>query len=137
MVKEHQLLSQVFDCHCGPYGIVLNDDAVSCMQESRDSQGNTGMINIHTSTLPESIVATNPQCYSNPDMVCDAINRARKLINREGLHFVEHILLRPHCEEDCDCRLTPCANEFDLCELPYWKDNDEEDPCDKKGGRLF
>ncbi len=71
----------------------------------------------------------NPQCYTSPKMVCDAIERSKRLINAEGLHLVEHILLRPHCDNgDCDCiiptcdRVTPCDFEWVL---------PDDDPCEE------
>ncbi len=55
--------------------------------------------------LPENIIAYNPQHYTTPDMVCAAIERSKDCINSEGLHVVEHVLLRPRCEEDYQCNL--------------------------------
>ena len=36
-------------------------------------------------------------------MACDAIARAKRLINDEGLHLAEHILLRPQTADECQC----------------------------------
>jgi hypothetical protein len=57
-----------FDCSCYSYGIALltNDD----------------------------IIAKGPQRYLNTETVCEAIARAKLLINCEGAYLVEHILLR-------------------------------------------
>ncbi|MFT3910809.1 MAG: hypothetical protein QM737_15435 [Ferruginibacter sp.] len=121
-VKDIHFYRQVFDCHCGPYEILLHDDSSNCMCEEAEV----------TYDKPTHIVAVNPQCYTNPDIVCAAVKRAKKLINPEGVHLIEHILLRPHCKEDCDSRLIQCSNKFDLCKLPYWKDNDANDPCDQR-----
>jgi hypothetical protein len=88
------------------------------------------------------IVAFNPQPYNNALVACEAVERAKKLINSEGLHLVEHILLRPRCIEDCDCKNFPssCYNESDsnaidkqksknsICHFP-WKPGGEPDPC--------
>jgi hypothetical protein len=77
----------------------------------------------------------NPQCYPSAEIVCDAVERAKRLINIEGLQMVEHILLRPQCIEDCDCRILPCElrtdtyNKLDDCKFE-WKDYDD-DPCNK------
>ena len=83
------------------------------------------------------IVAFNPQFYSNPDMACDAVARSKKLINSEGLHLVEHILLRPRCPDekgnyaecDCDGLPRPCIDKADLCHF-QWKPGGEIDPCE-------
>lgn len=99
----------VFDCTCGSYGIEL--------QQEKD------------------IVAYNPQCYSTPQMTCEAVERTKYAINAEGLHLVEHILLRPHCEEDCNCRGENCQNVFDQCEFPNWKRSDN--PCEKRKDICF
>ncbi|MFM9908573.1 MAG: hypothetical protein ACKVOW_04455, partial [Chitinophagaceae bacterium] len=77
------------------------------------------------------IVAYNPQCYPTPQMACDAAERAKELINDEGLHVIEHILLRPHCIEECECKLPVCNNEFDKCKFPYWK-KPSLDPCEEE-----
>jgi hypothetical protein len=83
-----------------------------------------------------AIIAYNPQCYTSADMACKAVDRAKVLINSEGLHIVEHILLRPHCADDCECRLRPCGNEFGDCEFPHWK-RPTEDPCDDERAVCF
>lgn len=64
-----------FDDVCYSYGIAMQTDA--------------------------DIVAINPQNYSSTEMACDAVERSRKLINREGLYLTEHILLRPRAENGC------------------------------------
>src|SRR5262249_46325025 len=110
------------------YGILLHSETFGCVQDL--APGYKAQTNIYNVTAPSPVVAVNPQCYDNPDMACDAIKRAKELINRQGLHLAEHILLRPRCEEDCECRIEPCPNPFDKCEFPFWKDNDEEDICD-------
>jgi len=112
----------VFDCVCSSYGIALH-------------LGNTSVLEIqNTNSYNEArahseIVAFNPQCYSTPEMVCDAVGRAKRLINSEGLHLVEHILLRPRCKEDCDCEQYKkhCDNKTN-CNNFTWKDPDD-DPC--------
>ncbi|HEY2721160.1 MAG TPA: hypothetical protein VGI82_05525, partial [Chitinophagaceae bacterium] len=60
----------------------------------------------------------------------EAIKRAKRLINAEGLHLVEHILLRPRCPEDCDncdcMHATPCNETH--CSFE-WQPADKDDPC--------
>src|SRR5690606_12401747 len=90
------------------------------------------------------IVAINPQRYQSSAIACEATERAQKLVNSEGLHLVEHILLRPRCKnsdhiyEDCDCPYLPgpCIdmpdpngeNQGDICHF-QWKPGGDEDPC--------
>ncbi|HLK27339.1 MAG TPA: hypothetical protein VKT28_02070 [Puia sp.] len=77
----------------------------------------------------EDIIAVNPQSYITDGAVCDAISRSKKLINAEGLHVVEHILLRPRSNkdcDDCDCLKSTC-NET-LCKF-VWQEGDINDPC--------
>jgi hypothetical protein len=52
---------------------------------------------------PGWIIAYNPQRYPSPEMACDAIERAKRLINDEGFHLAEHILLRPQTADECQC----------------------------------
>lgn len=63
----------VFDCSCGSFGIEMGPSA--------------------------SVIAVDPQSYYLPDEACAAVERAKILINAEGLELVEHILLRPCPEE--------------------------------------
>jgi hypothetical protein len=71
-------------------------------------------------------------------MDCEAINRAKRLINTEGLHLVEHILLRPRCPEDCNdgsprCLLPVCDGEPRInCTDWEWKETGDQDPCSEK-----
>ncbi|OMP79591.1 hypothetical protein, partial [[Flexibacter] sp. ATCC 35208] len=70
-------------------------------------------------TAAGEMLAWNPQLYTTSEMACEAVKRAQKLINREGLHVVEHILLRPHCENNCGCYLLPHQAElFRQCDFP-------------------
>jgi uncharacterized protein YegP (UPF0339 family) len=105
-----------FDCECNSFGINLHTHNPVLV---------TPQIN---NTINSDIIAINPQCYSTPDEVCEAADTAKKLVNSEGLHLVEHILLRPHCQQDCECRkktLPICNTE---CHFPSYPSNDE-DPC--------
>jgi len=88
-----------------------------------------------TNACLSEIVAFNPQHYNNASVACEAVERAKKLISGEGLHLVEHILLRPRCEEDCNCDYLPgscdqlAANsERNICHFT-WKPGGEPDPC--------
>ena len=92
----------VHDCDCGSYGIALHFSKADIITNSRvsylwqDSQLN----NWRNSEM----IAINPQCYPSREISCEAVSRAIGLINSEGLHLVEHILLRPRCyPDDCNC----------------------------------
>lgn len=76
---------------CGPFGIELVDGSY--------------------------VLAFNPQCYPSQPAMEAAIGRAAAAINDEGLHVVEHILLRPRSNDDCQCLLP--AKPEPLCELPW------------------
>ncbi|MBL7696583.1 MAG: hypothetical protein JNK79_00425 [Chitinophagaceae bacterium] len=91
----------VFDCTCGSYGIDLYDR-----------------------------IAFNPQCYPSSETACEAVERAKTLTNSEGLHFVEHILLRPDSEKDCRNQIPSCCEEFDECKFVWTDENDDE--CERK-----
>jgi len=111
----------LFDCDCHEFNITLHYNNLEGFQEivNPDSGISLGQ---------SEMVALNPQCYSNPDEVCAAIERSRKLINAEGLHVAEHILLRPRCDEDYQNELYshPCENKTG-CEFTWSEPN--EDPC--------
>lgn len=146
----------VYDCNCGSYGIELHPHLtlkekdeyfkrskvssrqdIICSRVNRDNliirkRNRSGKENL----CLNEIVAINPQFYSNPEMACDAVTRSKKLINSEGLHLVEHILLRPRCREEngnyeeCKCKglPRPCIDKAHLCYF-QWKPGGEPDPC--------
>ncbi|HTN06766.1 hypothetical protein [Agriterribacter sp.] len=128
----------VFDCGCYAHGIAIqfSKNAVIADENITWYWQEAATRNWHNS----EIVAVNPQCYTNPEMACAAVTRAKELVNSEGLHVVEHILLRPRCNpEDCQCAQytehcdnktacnnfkwkvpgdDPCAEEKDICFVP-------------------
>jgi hypothetical protein len=134
-IKNKELYKQFFDCVCGSYGITLHDTQRECI-EVNNQTGSTRPAVTNKSLELSRIIAVNPQCYPSAEIVCNAVERAKRLINSEGLQLVEHILLRPHCIEECDCRVLPCEirsdtrNKFDDCKFE-WKDFDDDDPCNK------
>jgi hypothetical protein len=103
ILGERRNYRPIDDCPCGDYRIVLHQS--------------------------EDIVAFNPQCYVTPDMDCEAATRARALINAEGLHTVEHILLRPRTQADCECDAIErrCPDQTD-CSFT-WQVPVTDDPC--------
>lgn len=134
MLKNHQFYQRVFDCVCEGYRIQLHGRHL-LMPQPACLDGNSPYIGIPDENR---IIAYNPNCYANPAQACEAVARAKKLINSEGLHLVEHILLRPRCapvngqQTDCGCNLLPNTQGWDDCEFPYWKRGNEDDPCDRQ-----
>lgn len=107
----------VHDCPCGPFGIDIYNRRLSDID-------------------PYGIIGFNPQCYASMEVACEAAELARSLINSEGLHVVEHILLRPQCPEYYECRLRPSIPcEFTGCEFQWIQD--EDDPCKKDQAICF
>lgn len=127
----------VFDCGCYSHGIAIqfSRNAIIADENITWYWQEAAIRNWHSS----EIVAVNPQCYTNAEMACEAVARAKALINSEGLHVVEHILLRPRCNpEDCRCSQynkqcddetgcrfvwpvqdeDPCTQEKDICFVP-------------------
>jgi uncharacterized protein YegP (UPF0339 family) len=87
-----------FDCVCYSYGIALQTD--------------------------NDIAAFNPQNYTSTEMACDAVERSKKLINREGIYLTEHILLRPRIQNDCTCAYIRPGNftKETNCSGLFWKE---------------
>ncbi len=79
---------------------------------------------------PAKVLAKHPHCHPNAAGATRAIERARACMKDEGMHLVEHILLRPQaCRQNtgCECLLPVCP-DF-ACELTWQDDLDEDDPC--------
>ena len=88
-LSNYRFYLPTYDCHCSQYGIeVLTNPYESFIND----EGNE-LIEIKKG---QEIVAYNPQCYSSSEMACEAIERAKSLINTQGLHLIEHVLLRPN-----------------------------------------
>lgn len=123
----------VFGCDCDNYGIrfYCNCEAEKHSKEFVNQPDPNEMQRTGKKAhCCNEIVAYNPQHYTNPSMVCDAIKRAKSLINAEGLHLVEHILLRPHCMEgDCKCIIQTCDIKTN-CEFTW--ELPKGDPCTSK-----
>jgi len=121
----------VYDCVCNSYGIALH--YTNNLTDNPNNECGYFDEQQRRILLPceNQIVAYNPQCYPDAKTACEAVERSKQLINEEGLHIVEHILLRPHCKEECNCRIPPCNNEFDECKFPYWQ-KPVTDPCEEE-----
>jgi hypothetical protein len=148
LIRNYKNYKRVYECGCGDYGIELhaeqlkteNERSFSLSEEEvfrerwlcndflnneigRDINNN----NIRINDCANDIIAINPQKYTSEKMACDAVERAWRLINSEGLHLVEHILLRPHCKnvdgvfEECDCDALPrpCVDEKNICHFEW------------------
>lgn len=154
LISNFSNYKPVYECDCGYYGIELHTEEMNKARVNKDVTGISaigrwlcgdfqdpaGIIvdnqNEFTNECLSEIVAINPQHYQSSAIACEAAARAQKLINSEGLHLVEHILLRPRCQEDCNCDYLPepCFNEFNpnnernICHFP-WKPGGDPDPC--------
>lgn len=116
MLGDYENYRSSFDCNCGPYGVSFYAPRLSCGCSTPDGQPNQPAINLPAAG---EMLAWNPQKYATSEMACEAVKRALKLINNEGLHVVEHILLRPQCENNCGCYLLPHQSAlFSQCNFP-------------------
>jgi hypothetical protein len=132
LLQQYEFYQPVFDCVCNAFGITLQFEKISVITNQNISyyDGETDIVNWRNS----EIVVINPQCYPSKEDACEAVSRAKKLINSEGLHVVEHILLRPHCNEDCNCRQYGRYCDETGCELQWQL---PEDPCSEMKNICF
>ena len=74
---------------------------------------------------PADIVAFCPQQYEYFETMFDALERSKKIINREGVFLIEHILLRPRTQNDGGCKYIRPGNFFTQtkCSGLTWKDD--------------
>lgn len=146
-----------FDCECGPFGISLlstfdDETIIPCPPprsgDKRDKRYQQAARRFLPRFCSMKILAFNPQSYATPGLDCEAIERAKALLNTEGFHLVEHILLRPRCDEDCNDQGRPvcpvrdprdtCVTELSKCNDWEWKTSDDPDPClDKQKAVVF
>ena len=131
-LKDPSNYLNVFDCECGPYGIRLDccDLGQKPANDNWYRSDRRQMQRMPVDCFNE-IIAFNPQTYVSPKEDCAAVQRAKKLINAEGLLLVEHILLRPRCEEDCACMIQPCDVSPINCNDWTWQGTGPDDPCDE------
>jgi hypothetical protein len=130
--KDHYY--PTLDCDCKSYGIRFFCECHHHERESsvheQPSKTIAGRYNPYTirDGCCNEVLAYNPQCYTTPGAACLAMDRAKRLINAEGIHLVEHILLRPHCREgDCKCIIEPCPDN-ETCKFVWNIFGD--DPCE-------
>ncbi|OQP60576.1 hypothetical protein A3860_32700 [Niastella vici] len=110
MLADKKNYRAVIYCEDNSYGIALHSFHPSIITSQKPA--------------PQSdIIAINPQCYPTIKEDCQAVERAKRLINMQGMHLIEHILLRPFKEEDCRCRrkLAACGTD---CDFPHWVQED-------------
>ena len=85
---------------------------------------------------PNGILALHPQSYDCEEDLWTAIEATKNHIHTEGMHLVEHILLRPekivseNNEQEFDCGCVLLATPQLECKLPL--PFDESDPCREK-----
>lgn len=71
-------------------------------------------------------LASHPHCHPDRASAKRAEQRTWASMQDEGMHLVEHILLRPEGKDDC--RLPSCPDSE--CQLEWQKDADPSDPCE-------
>ena len=158
LIKQFRNYRRIFDCNCGSYSIEIhpqltvkekNDLLRKTTEYIRQNQicygdWNTEYMSAATRSnirkrlnCFSDIVAISPQYHSSHEMVCEAVERSGKLINTEGLHLVEHILLRPRCMdenghyEECECDKLPRPNINNGSHCHFqWKPGGDVDPCE-------
>jgi hypothetical protein len=104
LVKDRRNYNEEEECGVGPYSFTIID--------------------------PKKVLATHPNCHPDLDGAMRAAERARACLNDEGMHLIEHILLRPQVHNQdaaCECLLPVCPDVD--CRLIWQDDLDEDDPC--------
>lgn len=86
---------------------------------------------------PKDKVAIHPQSYHAREQVIKAVARTKQAVNVEGLHIVEHILLRPqNASTDCtDASNARCSSPSE-CAFP-WTSTDQDQPRDSNTPNYF
>ncbi|MBA5868944.1 MAG: hypothetical protein GDA68_02895 [Nitrospira sp. CR2.1] len=103
--------------------LVLLPDA-----ESYHPEEETGLGTFSFSMIDrQQVLASHPHCHPDRTGATRAAERARACVQDEGMHLVEHILLRPQSEEQCQCLLPVCPDR--MCPLEWQEDLDPDDPC--------
>lgn len=157
LLRSFDNYKKVYDCPCGTYRIDLvplltlsakellvkrefklaaTINAI-CADTFRGQHDPKSALNQDTLVCFNEIMAVDPQHYTDEAMACNAVVRAKTLINSEGLHLVEHILLRPRCKDEngiyrecaCDALSKPCINVDNACHFE-WKPLGDQDPCE-------
>ncbi len=164
LLRSFENYKPVYDCPCGSYRIELVPllslkgkelllkrehrlaatlNAI-CFDTNRHKLDNQNIGEQGVLTCFNEIIAINPQHYKDEAMACDAVLRAENLINAEGLHLIEHILLRPRCKDQndnykecaCDGLPKPCITNDETCHFK-WKPTDDADPCKASNQTCF
>ena len=80
---------------------------------------------------PKDEVAIHPQSYNSREQVIAAVQRMRTAVNTEGLHLVEHILLRHRsgAQEDCTCLSDAYCQSPADCGFAWTLPGIDTDPC--------
>ncbi|MDX2070792.1 MAG: hypothetical protein SFV55_20350 [Haliscomenobacter sp.] len=86
---------------------------------------------------PAKVLAHHPNCHPDLSSAMQAAERVRSCLNDEGMHLLEHILLRPKTktgDRACACLLPVCPDI--PCELEWEEDLNEPDPCAEQDSAL-
>lgn len=75
----------------------------------------------------QEILAAYPYQFADKEFSVQAEDRTKAHVEDDGMHLLEHILLRPTKAENCNC-LLPVWPEKE-CMLLWEEELDDEDPC--------
>jgi hypothetical protein len=128
LLADFENYQPVVDCTCNAFGIAI------LFNQFKTSNDKTSRLPI--SSRWGNRIAFNPQCYESAQMVCNAVERTKALTNAEGLHVAEHILLRPRCPGDCECRRDLYCGELKRHCNYEWLVSDD-DPCNQANDICF
>ncbi|MBS1603768.1 MAG: hypothetical protein JST42_13960 [Bacteroidetes bacterium] len=78
---------------------------------------------------PTTISAVHPQSYNAREPVVAAVQRMEKAVNTEGLHLIEHILLRHQPTADCGCLSVAYCSAPPACSYDWTLPPTDPDPC--------
>ena len=87
---------------------------------------------------PRRVLARNPYCHPNKSSAQAARDRALSAASDDGMHLLEHILLRPSkwkLHSDRECLLPVCPQP--ACELTWQEAPLPDDPCGEEGIETF
>ncbi len=102
--------------------ILCEEDGLYTFQIWTEGNGNSDLLEEcqpWEAKVPEETggtkLAQHPLCCEDISAVKNAVRRLLDCINQEGIHLVEHILLRPDCDPTAvnDCIIQP--NDVDCC----------------------
>lgn len=77
----------------------------------------------------DQVLALHPHSHPDRTSAMRAEERVRACVSDEGMHLIEHILLRPQTDEHCKDLLPILDSSDHLCTLEWQEDFDPDDAC--------